>query len=211
MRASIDRGDLARRFLVACALASLVAAPAQATDADARERLAQRGIDASAERLVQFAAQGDVPVVELLLAAGLNAASAEPRHQVSALHNAAAQGHVRLISLLLDRGADVNAADRYGNTALIDAAYFGQLQAVKALLARGANVAAVSGDGQTALSAAVYSGKDALVALLLAHEGAAALPASALEAAAIAAGRAQRTAAADMIRTKIDQNANAKP
>lgn len=210
MRAIVDHIDLARRLLAAWAVAGL-AAPALATDTGASERLAQRGIEPSAERLVQFAAQGDSPVVELLLAAGLNARSAEPRHEVTALHNAAAQGHVRLIALLLDRGADVNAADRYGNTALIDAAYFGQLQAVKALLARGANVAAVSGNGQTALSAAVYSGKDALVAVLLAHEGAADLPLSALEAAAVAAGRAQRTTAADMIRTRIDHNANAKP
>lgn len=163
---------MARRWPALCIAAALLlhgsAALAQA-DAAARERLRAMGVETSAERLVQFAAQGDVKMVELLLQAGLKATDAEPRRHVTALHNAAAQGHLALATLLIDQGAQVDAADWTGTTPLMAAAYFGQLETVRLLLARGAAADATARDGCTVLAAAAYGGKSAIVQALLAR------------------------------------------
>ncbi len=149
-------------------LGTALAADASAqTAAVAGQRLAAMGVEASAERLVQFAAQGDSTVVGLLLQTGLDSNAAEPLRQVTAVHNAAAQGHLRLLATLVERGAKVDPADGRGNTPLINAAYFGHLEVVKLLLKHGANVNAVSKEGLSPLSAATYSGKQAVVAYLL--------------------------------------------
>ena len=186
---------------LACALASFVTAGALAADGGtARDRLALRGIEPTPERLVQFAAQGDATVVELLLEAGVHVGAADPRRRVTALHNAAAQGHVRLVRQLLERHADPDAADWEGNTPLINAAYFGQVEVVKILVAHGARLDIRSIGGATVLSAAVYSGKEPLLAWLMAQPAAASLSADIRDAAAAIAIRSQRLAMAAMIR-----------
>ncbi len=144
----------------------------------AQQRLALMGIDVTAERLVQYAAQGDSNVLALLLQAGLDVNAVDAKRRVSALHNAAAQGHVRIIKTLLERGAKIDALDWYGNTPLINAAWYGQPEAVKLLLASGAQVNSVSNQGQSALTAAIYSGKVELVRSLLAQGADPTLPAS---------------------------------
>lgn len=150
-------------------LAFSLLSPATASDSTgAQQRLAVMGIDVNAARLIQFAAQGDVMVVDLLLSAGLSVNADEPSRQVTALHNAAAQGHLRLVGLLVERGAGVNPVDWRGNTPLINAAYFGRTEVVRRLLAHGADVSHVSKDGNTALIAAVLSGNPSTVKLLVA-------------------------------------------
>ena len=52
---------------------------------------------------------------------------------------AAGNGHFGAVEVLLDHGADCNAADDYGETVLIRAAGSGNAQAVRALLAAGAD------------------------------------------------------------------------
>jgi uncharacterized protein len=133
----------------------------------AKKRLALMGIDPTPERLVQFAAQGDTTVLDLLLQTGMEVNMSDPVRKVSALHNAAAQGHLRILKLLIERGADVNAADWRANTPLINAAYFGHLDAVKLLLENGADVNAISKEGITPLTASIYSGKEPLISYLL--------------------------------------------
>lgn len=145
-----------------------VAALAEPTRSEARERLAATGVEVDVARLVQFAASGDVATVELLLAAGLKADAAEPLRKVTALHNASAQGHRRLVERLLERGANVDAPDWTGATPLIHAAYAGQVTAAGALLEAGAGVDVVPASGPTALIAAIQSGKVELVQRLLA-------------------------------------------
>ncbi len=51
---------------------------------------------------------------------------------------AAARGSAAIVAMLVDRGADVNAATDFGNTALMYAAARGQVDAVRVLLQRGA-------------------------------------------------------------------------
>ncbi|SHG67424.1 ankyrin repeat domain-containing protein [Massilia sp. CF038] len=158
---------LARAALLVCL--SLAGGMVLAQDApDARRRLELMGVQPSAARLVQFAAQGDRTVVELLLRSGVDVNAAEPLRQVRALHNAAAQGRLQLVKNLLARGAQIDARDWRGNTALILAAYGGHAVVVDTLVAHGASLAAVSEEGISVLNAALYSGEDALALRLLA-------------------------------------------
>lgn len=69
-----------------------------------------------------------------------------------------------IMSLLLARGADPNAADQYGHTALMEAT---SIAKVKLLLARGAQVNAKDDEGETALLRAVDRGDVAIVEALL--------------------------------------------
>ncbi len=68
-----------------------------------------------------------------------------------------------LLTLLLKRGADVNAADEAGRTPLLDAALQGNLDAVKFLLDKGAKLDVVSDSGMTPAWAAAASGNLALL------------------------------------------------
>jgi ankyrin repeat protein len=58
----------------------------------------------------------------------------------TALINAAEEGDPGLVNMILDKGANVNAKNRFGQTALMSAAEAGHLEVVKVLLAKGANV-----------------------------------------------------------------------
>jgi ankyrin repeat protein len=180
------KGTLLARAVAAGLITLSCLMPAHAQDAyAATKRLAAMGIVPEPERLVQFAAQGDATVVELLLQAGVPVQATESMRLVTALHNAASQGHIRLAATLIERGADVNAADRYGNTPLINAAYRGNLEMVKLLLQKGASINARSAAGVSALSAAVYSGQGGLVNFLLARNPQAELVEAAREVACV--------------------------
>ena len=72
-----------------------------------------------------------------------------------------------VVSLLLDRGADVNFVDGHYGTALAVAAYNGATDTVSLLLNRGANVNMVGGVYGTALVAAAFKGATDTVLLLL--------------------------------------------
>ncbi|KAF1323579.1 Tkl protein kinase, partial [Globisporangium splendens] len=82
-------------------------------------------------------------------------------------------GHLELVRLLLDRGADVNSGDNYGDTPLHMAAKdFEYIDAVRELLNRGASINEQNIYGDTALSEAVDHGFVDIVKLLLDHEDA---------------------------------------
>lgn len=68
----------------------------------------------------------------------------------SALLHAAQNGHTEVVGLLLDRGADIDAASQNGETALMAAGVLGHRDTVKALLERGANPAVQDNGGATA-------------------------------------------------------------
>lgn len=147
----------------------LPAAQAQnsAAQNSAALRLQAGGIAVDAEHLVQFAAQGDWAVFNQLLEAGVKPTAAEPKRQVTALHNAAAQGHQRIVERLLELGADVNAADWHGSTPLIMAVHGGHVSIVQRLLQRGANPNWHPKAAPTALIAAIWQGNDKLLDILL--------------------------------------------
>lgn len=77
-----------------------------------------------------------------------------------ALSMAARQGHAALVTILLDAGADPDAADAEGWTPLRAAAWGGHAAAVNVLLQRGAQVDACDAEGRTALRAAAWAGHE---------------------------------------------------
>eukprot|EP01035_Chromulina_nebulosa_P069312 gene69312-biopygen15067 len=85
----------------------------------------------------------------------------------TALHWAAGYGHAVTVTLLLDRGADIEAKDENGWTALHDAAGNGHAATVTLLLDRGADIEAKNEDGSTTLHDAAGNGHAATVTLLL--------------------------------------------
>jgi ankyrin repeat protein len=72
---------------------------------------------------------------------------------------AANRGFTAILQLLLDRGFDVNATDKAGNTALDEAAWKGEAEAARLLLKRGAKP-------QSAVYAAANRGHAALIGIL---------------------------------------------
>lgn len=75
------------------------------------------------------------------------------------LHFAVNHDNSRLVSVLLEAGADPDAANDKGATALTQAAYGGKVGAIELLLAEGASVDAEAyGDGGTPLAFALYWG-----------------------------------------------------
>jgi hypothetical protein len=202
LRYGLGLADLFRSRRCGPGLAVLlcgIGAAAQAATPSRAAALAElktSGVEVNAARLVQYAAAGDAVTVELLLAAGVSAKAAEPVWQVTPLHNAAAQGHARLVARLLELGADVNARDARGYTPLIDAAYGGRDAIVKQLLAAGARSDVRPTDGPTALIAAVQAESPAVVELLLAAGADPNLADTAGQTPLAAAERAGRTAIA---------------
>jgi hypothetical protein len=90
----------------------------------------------------------------------------------TALHTAAGGGYLEVVKILLDAGANVNAAaaaGREGRTALQAAAGGGHLEVVRMLLDAGAhvNAAAERREGRTALQAAAGGGHLEVVRMLL--------------------------------------------
>ena len=159
------------------ALALLLhAAPALGMDRDgAQAQLKATGIAAVPAALVQYAALGDSATVLLLVEAGVSVNQSESLRQVSALHNAAAQGHLRLAQRLLELGARVDAEDWNGVTPLIGAVAGGHRKVVELLLARGGNANALPHRAPTALICAIELGEPALVEVLLKAGASAAL------------------------------------
>jgi len=73
-----------------------------------------------------------------------------------------------IVKLLLKKGADVNAADKFGKTALMMASEKGYKEIMEMLLAKGADVNAKGKPGKTALMIATENGYEQVVKLLLA-------------------------------------------
>lgn len=80
------------------------------------------------------------------------------------------RGHLQDVLNLLDRGIDVNARDRHGQTALMLAAHAGHRQVVAALIAHRAKLNTTAKHGLSALMLAIVGGH-ADVARLLADAG----------------------------------------
>jgi len=113
--------------------------------------------------LYSAAGRGDTAEVSRLLASGLHADTLSSNGWTP-LHYAAKEGHLSVVELLLDRGADVNARTRSsylpkgtGDTPLHWAACEGHLAIVRYLLSNGADPDARNEGGQTPLHLAVMN------------------------------------------------------
>ena len=122
--------------------------------------------------LMVAAATGDETAVARILSRGASSQINKANQFGStALMGASAGGFDKIVSMLLQKGAQVSARSRKGFTALMFAAKNGHASVVKSLLDAGASVDAADELGQTALMYAVDGGH-AKEASLLAAAGA---------------------------------------
>lgn len=109
---------------------------------------------------------GKQHVVELLLKHGAN--------PDEGIYNAAKNGDVKIVTLLIAQGANVNTKKGLGGTPLHAAAFRGHTPVVQLLLDHGAEVNAQREDGLTPLGAAMRGSsdnKDEVIELLRQHGG----------------------------------------
>ena len=119
---------------------------------------------------LQLAAVGGHAVAtQALLAAGADANCRNGTDKLSALDQAASQGHADVVAALVEHGTDVDELGPGGNAALHHAASSGETDTIRLLCLKGAVVDKVSGDGLTPLyMAAVGNFMGATQALLVA-------------------------------------------
>ncbi|WP_165075941.1 acyltransferase family protein [Paludisphaera rhizosphaerae] len=111
--------------------------------------------DAKKATIGTAAEAGDLDAIERRLADGASVNDLVGEFQVTPLHLTALANKASAVKLLVDRGANVNAAATDGGTPLHAAAFVGADEAVAALIAGGADVNAVNKRGKTPLDNAI--------------------------------------------------------
>ena len=94
-------------------------------------------------------------LAEHLIAKHPEHVNARGGREVTSMHAAACKGHVNILSLLLDNGAELDRSGDYGNTPLHRAVSNEKLKAAQFLLDRGANINAQNSGGYVPLIFAV--------------------------------------------------------
>jgi ankyrin repeat protein len=136
--------------------------------AAAIEALHKHGAKPTANDLVLAASSCATPAVRALLAAGVGAdAAAGGRTPLLA---AAGDNCAEGVTVLLDRGANINARDGDGRTPLITATAGGFTEVVRVLLQRGADMDAADALERTAWMYAATRGKEDIAALFEAEK-----------------------------------------
>jgi uncharacterized protein len=115
----------------------------------------------------QAAKEGDVGEVEWLLGQDPDLLNAKFGLGWTLLMAASPNGHVGVVELLLDRGADANAKSNCGWTALMLASHKGHVGVVRRLLDAGAAINERGPGGRTALFYACLYGPSPVVRVLL--------------------------------------------
>ena len=89
-----------------------------------------------------------------------------PDYERTPLHYAAKYGHIDVVQILLDVGADCNKSDELGYTPLHYAAKYGHINVVQILLDGGADFNKSDELGYTPLQMAEYKGNQDVVKML---------------------------------------------
>ena len=128
--------------------------------------LLQKGASAKAKdeagnTALHYATRKDIAA--MLVAAGAPLGARNDDFGMTPLFNVTAEA----ASLLIEKGADVNARAKKGMTPLTWAVYWDQKEKAELLISKGANVNAKDDDGKTALHVAANWGKTEFVRLLI--------------------------------------------
>jgi len=83
------------------------------------------------------------------------------------LLHAIANNKFEMATILIERGADINCANQYGNTPLIEAARLGNLEMAQILTEKGVNINCANQHGNTPLMEAARCGNLEMVKILL--------------------------------------------
>jgi ankyrin repeat protein len=119
--------------------------------------------------LMRAAMDGEVEIVETLLAAGGANVNVQSESGETALLRAALYGRAEIVKLLVARGAAVDAGDREGVTPLMAAAQQGRTDVVRALVDAGAKIGLGDKEGITPLMAAASANRTDALLLLIAR------------------------------------------
>ena len=97
---------------------------------------------------------GDLKVVKQAITDGMDVNARNPQFGEPILSTAALMGHTEVMAFLLEKGADINARNRDGNTALHAAAFLGRADAIELLLEHGVDVNIRNNQGSSAIDSA---------------------------------------------------------
>ena len=112
----------------------------EAEGGDARIELEKKGYAYTENSFVECAKKGDLEAAKLFLAEGIDINAKNERGQ-TALMRAAEYQRTELVTLLLEKGANVNIESKSGNrTALMEAAGGGNIVIIKQLVEKGAEI-----------------------------------------------------------------------
>ena len=148
-----------QRILLPCLLGLVTVVPAtmwlsgKAVQSNG-QRQVQLSPQAEGPDLWSTVTQGDADAVNRILAEGADPNARHPQFGYTPLTAAALLGHTRIVTALLDGGANVNGRNSDGGTALHAAAFLGRADSAELLIARGADVAARNSRGEPAMHAA---------------------------------------------------------
>lgn len=117
------------------------------------------------DALVSAAGVGVVMTVRQLLAADADVNFQD--ESTSALSIASEKGHEKVLRLLLEKGAQVNAKTKRGGATIHEAAFEGHTLVVRLLVESGADIQACTDTGATALDIAEEMGHFQIVRMLL--------------------------------------------
>lgn len=112
--------------------------------------------------------QGDIEKVQALLKQDIKLLNSKDESGSTPLHGAAEHGHIALVKLLLEKGADLNAGDNEDSLPLHVAALGGHKEIVDFLIAKGALMNDQDDNGMTALHFAAVRGHKNVVDFLIA-------------------------------------------
>jgi len=122
------------------------------------------------DRLLFYAQNGNLAETDRLLKKGVPVDSPDTHEHNSGetpLMKAVLNGDTRMVKLLLQYGADINALDKQGESALLVAAYMGDEKMVRYLVNQGARLKTRSAKGVTPLLTAADQGHFNLVRFFL--------------------------------------------
>jgi hypothetical protein len=139
----------------------------EAKGGSARTELEQKGYTYTETSFTECAKKGDIDAVKLFLAEGIDINAVNERGQ-TALIRAAEYQRTEVVTLLLEKGADVKfIGGRRTRTALMEAAGAGNCVIMKQLVEKGADINAKDYENTTPLHFACMWGHVEAVSLLI--------------------------------------------